>query len=364
LCNRRWLAKLIGQVFRDHWEACKGALQERLPARVFSAACQVIPKVIGCKTEQCGFALLRCRCGETKRVGFTCKARYCPSCGAASAAKAADTVKVRLLNVGHRHMIFTIPQELRWVLFRDRRPLKVLCDSAARTLLEVVDQRCKALRVVPGIMCTVQTFGRALNFQPHVYVLVTEGGLQGERVWQPVHHFPAISVCRRFQHHVLSALRSKFRGNQQVLVLVKRCFDRYPEGFRVNVTPRYQNANQTAAYCCRYTGRPPISESRIVAYDGQNVTYWYDDYRTKQRVEVMVSAEQFLFLLLQHLPPKHDRTVRYYGLYARRVRCELFGIVQQVSKYDYTVPKAATRALRWRERLIAVFEQDPHHCPR
>jgi hypothetical protein len=94
------------------------------------------------------------------------------------------------------------------------------------------------------------------------------------------------------------------------------------------------------------------------------VTYWYDDYRTKQRVEVTVSAEQFLFLLLQHLPPKHDRTVRYYGLYARRVRRELFGIVQQVSKYDYTVPKGATRALRWRERLIAIFEQDPHHCPR
>jgi hypothetical protein len=281
----------------------------------------------------------------------------------ASAAKAADTVKGRLLNVGHRHMIFTIPQELRWLFYRHRPLLKVLSDSAAQALLEVVDQRCRAFRVVPGIMCTVQTFGRALNFHPHVHVLVTEGGLQGRRLWQPVHHFPAKSICRRFQRHVLTALRKKFKRNRQVLALIERCFDRYPEGFRVNVMPRYRNGAMAAAYCCRYTGRPPISESRIAAYDGDNVSYWYDDYHTKQRIEVTVSAEQFLFLLLQHLPPKHHRTVRYYGLYARAVRRELFGVVQQVSKYDYTVPKAAGRALRWRERLIAVFAQDPHRCP-
>ena len=74
--------------------------------------------------------------------------------------------------------------------------------------------------------------------------------------------------------------------------------------------PQYRNAAMAAAYCCRYTGRPPISESRIASYDGENVTYWYDDYRTQERCSVTVTAEEFLFRLLQHLPPKHDRTVR------------------------------------------------------
>jgi hypothetical protein len=212
-------------------------------------------------------------------------------------------------------------------------------------------------------MCTVHTFGRALNFHPHVHVLVTEGGLQGERKWQPVKHFPAKSVCRRFQRHVLTALRKKFKGNKKVLALVGRCFDRYPKGFWVNVQRSYQNARMAVAYCCRYTGRPPISQSRIVAYDGENVTYWYDDYRTKERVTLTVSAEEFLFRLLQHLPPKHSRTVRYYGLYARAVRRELFGVVERVSKYDYTVPKQGSRALTWQERMIATFGKDPHRCP-
>jgi len=353
---------VVADVFRDHWHKCKDELQRRLPGPVFAAACEIIPRVLRCKTEASGFATLRCACGHTEHVCFTCKARFCPVCGAANAARGAEAAKSRLLNVGHRHMVFTIPEELRPLFFEDRRLLKLLADSAAQALLEVVDLRCKARRLLPGIMCTVQTFGRALNFHPHVHVLVTEGGLQGERLWQPVHHFPALSVCRRFQHHLLSGLRTRFQGNPEVLQLIERCFEQY-QGFRVNVMPRYQNAKMAAAYCCRYTGRPPISESRIVGYDGEQVTYWYDDYRTKERVQVTVSAGEFLFLLLQHLPPKHDKTVRYYGLYARRVRRQLFGVVERVSKYDYAVPKGGSRVLRWRDRLIAMFDRDPHRCP-
>ena len=118
-------------------------------------------------------------------------------------------------------------------------------------------------------------------------------------------------ICRKFQYYVLTSLRRELKRDQNVLALIQRCFDRYPDGFRVNVMSRYANAGMAASYCCRYTGRPPISEGRIVDYNGQQVTYWYDDYRTGERVEKTVSAEEFLFLLLQHLPPKHSRTVRY-----------------------------------------------------
>jgi len=354
----------IAAIFRDHWGRCAPNLYKRLPRRVYNAAEEILPRLLRCKTDASGFAVLRCECGETRHVPFTCKARFCPVCGKASAAKAAEKAKDRLLNVTHRHMIFTIPHEMWGLFFEDRRLLKTLSDCAARTLLEVVDQRCRSARVLPGIMCTVQTFGRDLKFHPHVHVLVTEGGLQGTSKWQPVHHFPALSVCRKFQYHLLAELRKKFKKNRQTLALIQRAFDRYPEGFRVNVMPQYRNAAMAAAYCCRYTGRPPISESRIENYDGENVTYWYDDYRTQERCSVTVTAEEFLFRLLQHLPPKYDRTVRYYGLYARKVRRTLFAVVQTVSKYTYTVSQKIPRSLRWRERLIALFANDPHHCPR
>jgi len=363
--RKKWLEmSVLAEIFRDRWEECGERVLKRLPAGVYKAAGDVVPKILRCKTEESGFASLRCECGHTEKVPFTCKGRFCPICGSATATRAAEAVKGRLLNVTHRHMVFTIPEELRWLFFRDRKLLKLLVDAAAKTLLEVVDERCRARRVVPGIMCTVQTFGRALNFHPHVHVLVTAGGLQGTRVWQPVKHFPALLICRKFQYHLLTAMRKKFRGDRKVLELIQRCFDRYPEGFRVNVMSQYPNAAMAASYCCRYTGRPPISESRVSSYDGQHVTYWYDDYRTEERCEVTVSAEEFLFRLLQHLPPKHSRTVRYYGLYARRVRQTLFDVVKEVSRYDYTVPRKPSPILSWRERLMTYFQRDPYRCPK
>jgi len=355
---------LLAAIFRDHWEACGEAVLERLPPGVYKAAKDVVPRILRCKTEESGFLSLRCRCGHTEKVAFTCKARFCPICGPATTAKAAEAVKGRLLNVKHRHMVFTIPRELWWLFFRDRKLLKLQSDAAAQTLLEVVDQKCKARRVLPGIMCTVQTFGRALNFHPHVHVLVTAGGLQGSRCWQPVWMFPAPSICRKFQYHLLTALRKRFRGDKKVLALIQRCFHRYPKGFRVSVMSEYCNAGMAASYCCRYTGRPPISEGRIVDYDGRSVTYWYDDSHTHERVEKTVAVEEFLFLLLQHLPPKHSRTVRYYGLYARRLRRGLFAVVKEASKFPYTVPHKPSRMLRWRERIMANFKRDPYLCPK
>jgi len=355
---------VLAEVFGDHWQRCRDRVTKRLPPGVREAAREIVPKVLTCRTEECGFASLRCECGHTEKVPFTCKARFCPICGPATAAKAAEAVKGRLLNVQHRHMIFTIPEELRKLFFWERRLLKVLSGAAAQTLLEVVDQRCRARRVLPGIMCTVQTFGRALNFHPHVHVLVTAGGLQGTQKWQPVGFFPAKSICRKFQYHVLTALRKHFKGDEKVLALIQRCFDDYAEGFRVNVMPQYANASMAASYCCRYTGRPPISEGRVSSYDGRQVTYWYDDYRTKERVVVTVDAEEFLFRLLQHVPPKHSRTVRYYGLYARRVRRTLFDVVKEASRYEYTVPKKPSRLLTWRERLVTLFARDPYRCPK
>jgi hypothetical protein len=36
----------VADVFRDHWMSCKDRLRQRLPARVFAAACDIVPKVM------------------------------------------------------------------------------------------------------------------------------------------------------------------------------------------------------------------------------------------------------------------------------------------------------------------------------
>ena len=83
---------------------------------------------------------------------------------------------------------------------------------------------------------------------------------------------------------------------------------------------RYASGAKAAAYCCRYTGRPPLSERRIVAYDGKYVTLSYTDYRDGQAKTLMLPAVTFLVRVLQHVWPRYQRDVHYHGLYhpARR----------------------------------------------
>jgi len=82
-------------------------------------------------------------------------------------------------------------------------------------------------------------------------------------------------------------------------------------------------------YLCKYVSSPPISLRRIVNYDGKNVSYRYEDHRRGQVCE-KVSAVQFIERMIQNLPPKGFRMVRYYGVYARPVRRKIYDRLRNV----------------------------------
>jgi len=56
----------------------------------------------------------------------------------------------------------------------------------------------------------------------------------------------------------------------------------------------YPKGLEAARYIGRYLGYPPLATSHITAYDGQQVTYWYIETATDQRITVICSALDFL----------------------------------------------------------------------
>lgn len=124
---------------------------------------------------------------------------------------------------------------------------------------------------------------------------------------------------------------------------------------------KYRNGKQAAAYCCRYTGRPPLSERRIVAYDGRSVTLAYQDYRDGEDKTIALSAEEFLFRLLQHVWPRYQRDVHYYGLYQPSRRKEHIAKVAEASRYQDQVRPIPP--LSRRERLIHAMAGQELRCP-
>nr|WP_235828964.1 transposase [Anaerosacchariphilus polymeriproducens] len=79
--------------------------------------------------------------------------------------------------------------------------------------------------------------------------------------------------------------------------------------------PKKCNPNTVIKYIGRYLGRPVIATSRIDSYDGENVTFHYNRHEDEKFVTETVSSLDFIEQLIRHIPEKHYKTIRYYGLY-------------------------------------------------
>ena len=62
----------------------------------------------------------------------------------------------------------------------------------------------------------------------------------------------------------------------------------------------------------RYTGRPAIADFLIVSYDGKNIAFYYDDHKTKKRIEETLSAIDFIKKVIIHIADRQFKMIRYY----------------------------------------------------
>ena len=74
----------------------------------------------------------------------------------------------------------------------NRRLLGELCRSALRSLTCYFEDLTGS-QLMPGVITAVQTFGARMNLHPHIYFLVTEGGVDEAGVF---HGIPRIDDSR------------------------------------------------------------------------------------------------------------------------------------------------------------------------
>lgn len=85
----------------------------------------------------------------------------------------------------------------------------------------------------------------------------------------------------------------------------------------VNLKAPFAGPEIFLKYISRYVHRVAIDDRRILAYDGQRVTFQYRDRRRGDSVrEMTLSATAFLRRFLLHLLPKGFMKIRSYGLLA------------------------------------------------
>ena len=87
------------------------------------------------------------------------------------------------------------------------------------------------------------------------------------------------------------------------------------------------------AYVSRYTHRIAIANSRLVAFDGERVTFKWKDYRAKgdARYKLMtLDADEFIRRFLIHVLPDGFHRIRHYGLFANANRAANIAVARQL----------------------------------
>ena len=108
-------------------------------------------------------------------------------------------------------------------------------------------------------------------------------------------------------------------------------------------------------YAGRYVKRPPIAQRRITCIGERSVTFWAKDKRTRCRVEVKCSMEEFIDRW-EHIPERYQHAVRSFGLFApralRQTSAAIFAILGQERR-----PRPKARP--WAYSVERDFKHDP-----
>lgn len=272
-----------------------------------------------CSCGENGYRLFHCLdCGEFELMYFGCNSRICTHCGKRFTDRWADNVARKMFDVKHRHVVLTIPEDLRSVFYEDRDLLKLLMDCAICTVSDVIGWRLN-YKAVPGIIVVLHTYGKDMKFNPHLHCLVTEGGFKKNGIWVDVHYFPYKMLRRSWQYQLLTRLGLELDDTVENHVFVDSLFKKYPEGFYIRAKDSINNKKGMVKYIGRYIRHPAVAESRIISYDGNEVVFWYRDDDEIVHY-VTMDVEGFIHAVIDHIPDKQFKTIRHYGVYSRGVK--------------------------------------------
>lgn len=343
---------ILQSIFTDYYEHIIYELHPR------PAVIENVDKMIHCGDPSYGGTMYGCsHCGNLKFVPFRCRSRFCPTCGNKYNQLRFFHMSCKLVSCVHRHCVFTIPEELRIFFLQDRRLLSLLFSSVRDAVLRMFAKINKTENFTPGLICVLHTFGRDLKWNPHIHALISEGGAGNISPWRTVKHFDYTFLRNAFRKVLLekmaSAIGPSFRK------IKNNIYKNHSDGFYVRAKPNPCTPDITIKYISRYLGRPVIAASRIDKYDGEFVTFHYTRHEDNKTIEECVPALDFIKRLIIHIPEKHFKMLRYYGIYAKHHK--------QEKKLRRCISPEKRKFLSsiqdWRTSILLSFGYDPLRCP-
>lgn len=338
---------------------------------------------IDCGTFTKGFAYYECpKCGEFYVQSFTCKSRFCSSCGKKYRDERSVEVSKKLLDIPHRQFVFTLPPDMRDLFRKHRYLLNVLFQSSYECIYRYLYNNSNSKYIREGrqigMISFIHTFGRDLKWHHHIHALVPERYVRkdGSIGKYSYFHYDCIRimfrniVCKNTYDYISQHFSSE---KNEVYRLIKRMKKKYDKGFYI-YGPQMNNCSLTGMkeltnYVARYASHPPLSENRITKFnrEAKTVEWFYDPHEDDLQEDeekligrqfINESVDSFLSKLLIHIPDKGFQQIRYYGFYSNKTKSEpkkrkLF-CKKEINKMS--------SLLKWENALLNAYGYTPLIC--
>lgn len=315
-------------------------------------------KMVKCGTLALGAEIFSSG-AEERLVPHTCKVRPCPSCGHRATLLWQREQWCALPDAKYAGIVFTMPSEF-WPIFQQNRHLlHDLPKLAAAVIQQWVKLRFGA-RVM--ILVVPHTFGSLLNFNPHLHMLISTGGIEeSEGRWVDNISFDRAKLMAMWRFAVITFLREALNAKVLLSDLSRRDLrnliaDQY-RWWSVHID-HFTSKEHFLRYAGRYVRRSPIAQHRIELITEREV-----HFRCKQKkdgkkrwVTIRCPIGEFVTMLAEHVPDRYRHAIRYFGLLAPRAKARTSAALFTVLKQQRHL---RPRRLSWAFSIRRDFGVDP-----
>jgi len=338
----------ITDIFRNHSEKYLELYGDSIPPKHI----KIINSIINCRTETYGVSIYECKdCGKKHIVFRSCGNRHCPACQNHKTRQWLEKQSRRQLPGHHFMLTFTMPEQIREFVRSNQKAAYSAMFKASSQAIKVLAKDEKYIGGdLPGFFGVLHTWGRILQYHPHIHYIVPGGALsKKDNQWHSsrVDFFLPVKA--------LSIIfRAKFRDAMKKADLFYKIPNEvWNMSWNVNCQA-IGNSQGSIKYLAPYVFKVAISNSRIIKVENDRVHFKYKKQKSNRWRVTSLDLMEFIRRYLQHVLPSGFMKVRHYGFMNPNSSGspeDISALIKLAHGYVVETPKADS---------TPVFEQ---YCP-
>ena len=189
-------------------------LEAQYRERLLPGHRNALSAIVHCRTEQSGTAAIHCHdCEHDDSFPLSCGHRACPQCQNEAVEQWLQRQRAKLLPVDYYLITFTLPAQLRALVYSNQREAYDLLIKLAWQTLSEFGLNDKSLQGKLGATAVLHTHSRALDFHPHVHIVVPAGAIDTVhnrwRTKQGKFLFPEKALAKVFRGKWFQAMKEQ-----------------------------------------------------------------------------------------------------------------------------------------------------------